>query len=301
VSLSPGRVIYFLREALQNVRHSPMLALVSVLTIAVSLVLVGFFGWLLAHGDALLGRMGQQLRLSVYLEPNVAADRAEQLRTEFAARPEVGEVHFLTAEQDRRRNEKLLSQDLIAGLDPASIPGQPTFDLALSPNVRGQADVDTFATWAQGLREVSGVQDVQFAVEKYRFLYALIDIFRLVGGLVGSIVLFASVFFVFATIKIAVYARAEEIEVLKLVGATTPFIRAPFYIEGALQGLLGSAVALVALGAIVAKVQHYVAVEKAIRFDGDIVSAGLLMWFVVGGIALGLLGSAFSVGRHLRS
>lgn len=300
MSLSGYRIGYFFREAAQNVRHSPVLAGVSVLTIAVALLLVGFFGWILVHGQSVLESVGDELRLSIYLEPDTTEAQLDSLAAEVRARPEVADVVAFDAERDRRRNEALLDPEIIDGLDPASIPGQPTLDVTLVRQLRGQEEIDALTAWVDELSGVSGVQEVQFAVDKYRFVYALIDIFQLVGLLVGAIVLFAAVFFVFGTIKLAVYARADEIEVLRLVGATGNFIRAPFYIEGALQGLLGSAVALLGVLAIHLKVQHYVTVERAIKFEGELLSTSLWLWFLVGGTLLGLLGSAFSVGRHLR-
>lgn len=301
MKLLTHNLAYFLREALQNVRHSPALAVVSVLTIAVSLILVGFFGALLLTGQQVLDSVGKELRISVYLDAQVPQEKAEKLQADIAQRPDVASAKFLSAEQDRARNQAVLSPELTTGLDPQSIPGSPCIDVVLEPSMRTRAELDELASWLTGLESVSGVDDVHFSAERYRFLYSVLDILQFVGWLIGGVVLFASVFFVFGTIRLAVLARSDEIEVLKLVGATLGFIRAPFYIEGALQGLLGAVVALAAVGALQLKVRHYVEVEHSLNFQPNLLPWGIVLWFVAGGVMLGLLGSAFSLQRHLRS
>ncbi|MEC9072102.1 MAG: FtsX-like permease family protein, partial [Myxococcota bacterium] len=114
------------------------------------------------------------------------------------------------------------------------------------------------------------------------------------------VVLAAAIFFTFSTIKLAVYARREEIEVLRLVGATDGFIRIPFYIEGFLAGLLGAIGALIIIAIIHARLLAFVEEEHFLNVSLDLMPLGMLLWLFLGGILLGLLGSALSVGRHLR-
>ena len=106
--------------------------------------------------------------------------------------------------------------------------------------------------------------------------------------------------FLFITIKLAVYARHEEIEVLRLVGATDGFIKAPFYIEGLIQGLTGAVVALVTVAVLHFRIQRFIQVEQGLNFELDLLPPTMILWFLIGGMTLGLAGSAFSVGRHLK-
>jgi cell division transport system permease protein len=294
------RLYYFLREAAQNLRHSPLLAVVSVCTIAVSLILVGFFGYVLLNAYSLLDAVGRELKVTIYLQPDTDRAEAEALANEVLARPDVVDVKILSEDQDRARNIELLPDDLESGLDRESIPGTPCLDLTLSRESRDREALDELATWLASLRQVESASDIHFSADRYRLLYSLIDIFQLVGIIVCVVILFAAIFFIFGTIQLAVYARQEEIEVLKLVGATDRFVKAPFYIEGLFQGLLGSVVALLAVAAVHVKIQRFIAIEQAIDFHPDLLPPGMVLWFLAGGMVLGLLGSAFSVGRHLR-
>jgi cell division transport system permease protein len=105
------------------------------------------------------------------------------------------------------------------------------------------------------------------------------------------------------TLRLAVFARREEIEIMKLVGATDGFVAAPFLIEGTLQGLLGGALAALALvglhGALVPRLQAAVPLARALSL-ADTLPPALLLSLALGGAAVGLLGSALSVARTLR-
>lgn len=301
MNLYAYRAWYFMREALVNARYSPVLTLVSVLTIAVSLMLVGLFGYILLNGYQVLDRVGEQMQLVVYFEDEVSPAVVESVAKQIGERPDVAKVMVLDANADRDRNLLLLDDDLISGLDPTSIPGSPSIDIELSHTTRTRDDLDKLTGWLQELEGIAGVEDIHFSAETYRVIYSLVDIVQLVGLLIGVVILFAAVFFVFGTIKLAVFARKDEIEVLRLVGATRSFIRTPFYIEGVLQGLSGGIVALIALGVVHLRVRHYVEVEQALNTDANLLPLWMVLWLLGGGMLLGLMGSAFSVGRHLRT
>ncbi|GMV38489.1 MAG: cell division protein FtsX [Myxococcales bacterium] len=294
------RIGYFVRETVRNVLHSPFLTAVSISTIAVALILIGFFGYLLINAGQLIDEVGKDLRVTVYLEPTVSAEEAEAVRAVVAESDEVEDVVVLTAAEDRARNRALLSAELLAGLDEESVPGSPSLDVALSQKKRTKEDFDHIATWLSSLAKVQHVDDIHFGAENFRIVFSLIEILRLVGAIVSGVILFAAIFFVFSTVKLAVYARRDEIEVLKLVGATDRFIKVPFYLEGLLQGAVGSFVALLIVAFIHLKVQTFVRDEQAINLRLDLLPAGMILWFLVGGVVLGLAGSVFSVGRHLK-
>ena len=295
------RLGYFIRETLRNIRHTPFLTAVSISTIAVALILIGFFGYLLINAGRLIDEVGKDLRVTVYLDQDISPEQAEQVRAVVAQSEEVDEVHVLTAAEDRARNRALLSAELLAGLDEESVPGSPSLDVVLTRKKRTKEDFDHIADWLGSLAQVQHVDDIHFGAENFRIVFSLIEILRLVGAIVTGVILFAAVFFVFSTVKLAVYARREEIEVLRLVGATDRFIKVPFYLEGLLQGAVGSFVALLVVAFIHLKVQAFVRDEQAINLHLDLLPAGMILWFLLGGVFLGLAGSVFSVGRHLKA
>ena len=290
----------FLVEARKNVQTAPLLALVAVLTIAVSLILVGLFGFVVIHGDRILDEIARDLRVTVYLSDDITAGEVDALQRKIADRDEVASIAFLSAQDDRDLNRALLTPELLEGLDDDAIPGQPALEVQIAPRQRTTDDLKALMTWLRELREVDTVQDTYFGADKVRILFAVMDLLRLTGSVICIIVLAASIFFTFSTIKLSVYARRQEIEVMRLVGATDRYIRAPFYVEGFLAGLAGAIGALVIVAFIHSRLLAFVEEEHSLNFSLDLLPAGMLVWLFLGGVSLGLLGSALSVGRHLK-
>lgn len=299
-NLGASRIFLFFREAWKNVIAAPVLSLVAVLTIAVSLIMVGLFGFAVVNGDKLLNQIVTDLSIPVYLQEDISQEKVRALTEMIEARKEVRKAVFLSREEDRQRNLKLLDPNLIAGLDDASIPAQPCIEINLKSEDLRRGDFDAISQWLKKLSGVEGVQELFFDGSKLRIIFALVDLIRVIGFLICTIVLAAAVFFIFSTIKLAVYARQEEIEVLRLVGATDRFIRAPFYIEGAGAGLLGSTAALIIVALIHSHLESFVQERQFLNIDLDLMPAGMVIWLLCGGVCLGLLGSALSVGRYLK-
>jgi cell division transport system permease protein len=301
LELRLARAAHFFSEAWKNIRSAPILTTVAVLTIAVSLILVGLFGFVMINADRVLDAVAEDLRITVYLADDVTSEEVDALQRLMANRDEVDTVTFLTAEDDRARNVALLSSELLEGLDEEAIPGQPAIEIQLAPRQRTKDDFANLDLWLEELTHVDSVQDAYFGADKIRILFAVIDLIRFTGILICLIVLAAAIFFTFSTIKLAVYARKEEIEVLRLVGATDGFIRAPFYIEGALAGLCGSLTALAIIAFIHSRIVAFVEEEHFLNVSLDLMPASVVLWLLLGGVTLGLAGSALSLGRYLRT
>ena len=298
------RVTYFFKEAIKNIRHSIMLTSVSVLTIATSLILVGFFGGLLWAAGDLVDKVAKDIRVSAYLELDVTPEQVSELTRAIEAREGVEMVAYISLEEDRIRNQGSLgelSESLLAGLDEASIPASPTLEIALERKRRLRRDVEDLAAWVKQLRGVGAVSEVEMGMDKIRLGLAFVSVFRTLAWAICVVLLIAAVFFVFSTIKMAVHARSDEIEVLRLVGATPLFIRVPFYIEGLLQGLAGSILAFIVVMYLHGQLDSYIREEQLFDVSLDLVPAAMIVWFFVGGILLGFLGSVTSVGRYLKN
>ncbi|MEC8023348.1 MAG: permease-like cell division protein FtsX [Myxococcota bacterium] len=295
------RISYFFREAFKNVVASPVLTVISVLTVAVSLILVGFFGGLLSAASDLIDGVAEDIRISAYLEPEISTGEVDTIIEAIKGRDGVEEVRFVTLEEDRARNRLLLSEDLLAGLDEQSIPAAPTLEIILEKKRRLRKDVEVITHWVAQLHGVDGVSEVEVGMDKIRLGLAFVDVFRTVAWSICLVLVIAAVFFVFSTIKMAVHNRSDEIEILRLVGATKWFIRMPYYIEGMFQGLSGSIIAFLVVLWVHARLDTYIREEHLLDLELDLIPPGMIVWFFVGGIALGLLGSVLSVGRYLRS
>jgi cell division transport system permease protein len=138
------------------------------------------------------------------------------------------------------------------------------------------------------------VDDIRFGEEWIVQLYRLRNIAGVAGAALGLAFAAVAVIIIGATIRMAVLARAREISIMRLVGATDGFIRRPFLIEGAIKGILGGVLALLLTYVAMRTLQQYLHFETAF-FDQRLATLGILF-----GALIGLMGSAVSVGRHLR-
>jgi len=157
----------------------------------------------------------------------------------------------------------------------------------------GARSPETVAAVARRLRSLTFVDDVRYGAEWLDKLYRIRTIARLAGLALGSLFAVVAAIIISATIRTAVLAREREIAIMRLVGATDGFIRLPFLIEGATKGLLGGVVALALTWGANGLIDRYLI--RTVFFDVRTMLLGLLF-----GVAIGLAGSAVSVGRHLR-
>ncbi len=278
---------YALREALLAFRRAPLLSALGVATIAFSLFSLGLFGLVALNIRDALGRVEERVEVRAFFADSTARDVV--LRGAAAARgyPEVAAADVVSPEEALRRARRELGEfrDVF---DAAVLPA--SLELHLRPGRRDAADVRAVA---ERVRTLPGVDDVRYGEEWVQKLAAIRAVATAAGVALGAAFAVAALIITGATIRIAVLARAREIQLMRLVGATDGFVRLPFLLEGAVGGLLGGALALLLTYAACAVVRRYVI---AVAFLPP--SAATLG--VLGGGVLGLLGSAASVGRHLR-
>ncbi len=288
------------RDALAGMRHAPHLALVAVLTVAAALLLCGITAGVWWRGAKVIDKVGTEAELTVALDPAATPERIAAIEAQLRQRPEVASVHFLTAAEDRARNRALLDPSLLEGLTTEEIPGNPCFDVRLRGDRRTEAELASLRAWAHELEGVEGVYAVYFSAERYRLLLTAVRTVRTIGVVLGSIVVLAALFFVLATTELVFLTRREEIEIMRLVGATDAFVRAPFLVEGALVGLAGGIVAVVLASIVDASIERHVALAHGWATAWGIFPPGTPTAFLGGGLALGVVGSAIVVGRRLR-
>jgi cell division transport system permease protein len=290
---------YVLRQSWLLLEQSPWLTAVSALTVALALTLVGLFAMVLFNANRLLHELGKQMTVSVYLHDQATQADVDALTRTVRARPGVKAVRTLSAEQDRARNKKLLDPKLLDGLDETAIPGQPVLEVELQEELGSRGDVEQLVAWTQSLKSVAAVDSAEFGADKLRVLFAGVEIARTVGLVLSIVLLASAMFFVFSTIRLAVFSRRDEIEVLSLVGATPGFIRLPFLVEGALQGLAGAVLAMGLLGVLHLELRGLL--QDVYRLNVQtLLPPGMVAWLFLGGPAVGVAASAVSVGRYLR-
>jgi cell division transport system permease protein len=276
-----------LREAFETFQRSPLLSALSVTTIAFSLFALGLFGLVALNIREALERLEDRVEIRAFVAVGTPPEDVAQAASDIASFPEVLSAQLVTQDQALQRAQAELGEfrDVFEGaVLPASI------DLRLRP---GQRDPATVKQVADRVKAYSFVDDIRYGEEWIEKLYRLRNIAGVAGLVLGFVFAAVSVIIIGTTIRMAVLARAKEISIMRLVGATDAYIRRPFLVEGFAKGVVGGLLALVLTWMAQTLINRYVI--QTIFFDARVAVLGLLF-----GALIGLAGSAFSVWRHLR-
>ncbi len=275
------------RDALDTARRAPLLSVLGITTIAFSLFAFGLFGLVALNIREALDRLEDRVEIRAFVSEGTPPEAIAAAGGDIAAYTEVLSAKTVTSEQALARAQKELGEfrDVF---ENAVLP--PSIDVQLKPGFR---DPVTVRRVAARLRAFPFVDDIRYGEEWIEKLYRLRNIAGIAGLALGLAFALVSVIIIGATIRMEVLARAKEISIMRLVGATDAYIRRPFLVEGLVKGLLGGVVALGMTYVCKALIDRYII--HAMFFDRRIVLLGLLF-----GALIGLVGSALSVGRHLK-
>ncbi len=275
-----------LRDVLIAFRRAPLLSILSITTIAFSLFAFGLFGLVALNIRNALDRLEERVEIRAFVTDGTTAEQMAIAAGDIIKYPEVQGATIVTQQQALARAQKELGdfRDVFEGaVLPASV------DIRLKPGFRDPATVKRVAS---RIRAFSFIDDVRYGEDWIEKLYALRNVAGVAGVVLGLTFAIVSMIIIGATIRMAVLARAQEIAIMRLVGATDGYIRGPFLLEGIIKGVLGGILALLLTYLARSLIDTYLI--QTVFFDRKVALLGLLF-----GALLGFLGSAFSVGRHL--
>lgn len=275
------------REAFLAFKRAPVLSILSITTIAFSLFAFGLFGLVALNIRRQLSQLEERVEIRAFVVDGTNAEATSAALGDIASFPEVLSVKLVSPEEALVRARRELGEfsDVFeAGILPASI------DVRLKDGYRDPATVSAVAG---RIKNYDFIDDVRFGEEWVQKLYRIRNIATIAGEGQAEHRAGVAVIIIGSTIRMAVLARAREIAIMRVVGATDGFIRSPFLIEGLLKGTLGGLLALLLTWLANSLIGKFV--FSAEFFDTKYAVAG-----VAAGALIGLLGSAFSVGRHLR-
>jgi cell division transport system permease protein len=277
-----------LRDAFVTFRRTPLLSALSVTTIAFSLFAFGLFGLVALNIREALDRLEDRVELRAFIAEGTPTENIAIAAADIATFPEVMSARTVSQAEALARARRELGEfrDVFEGaVLPASI------DVRLKPGFRDPATVRSVAA---RVNTFAFVDDIRYGEEWIQKLYRLRTIAGIAGLMLGLAFASVSVIIIGATIRMAVLARAKEISIMRLVGVTDSYIRRPFLLEGFAKGVMGGLLALLLTWLARLLIDRYII--ETVFFDQRLASLGLLF-----GAMIGLVGSAVSVGRHLRS
>lgn len=280
---------YSLREAFTAFRRAPLLAGLSAAMIALSLFVIGLFAVVAFNIRRVIQDVESRVEVVAYLRDDAPASRIAALRAELAALPEVSGVRFVSREEALQiaRTELKEFESVFATLDSNPLPA--SLEVQLHPNQESAESVRQIATLA---RRDAIVEDVQYGSDWLDKIFLLRRVAAAATLVLGIGFAAVATLIIGAAIRLAIFARRDEILIMQHVGATGWFIRKPFLLEGLFTGLIGAiAAALATYGAYRVLSQYVVALDW---IPGLWIITGILF-----GALLGLVSSSVAVRRHL--
>jgi cell division transport system permease protein len=287
---------YFFRETFQSLLRNKFMAVASVLTVTLSMFILGVFLSLVMNMNHMAAYLETQVEMSVYLRDGLTTEQVMNVGKRLKALPDMTEISF--TDQDQAMvlfRERLGDQAQI--LD--SVNGNP-LPASYSLSFANPDALKSAAVIVGGFDEVDGVQYGQDIIEK---LYQISRAIRLGGMLLIVFLAGAELFIISNTIRLTVFARRREIQIMKYVGATNSFIRWPFMLEGMIIGLIGSGLASLILWQLYAQTIHGAA-EAGLVFIPLIgvypFMAYVTLFLLAIGIFIGALGSSISIRKYMK-
>jgi cell division transport system permease protein len=281
-------------------RQGPFVHAVASVTIAVALFSADLARFGVVGLSQVLGSWSREVELTLYLKGQVTPEQANLL-AERLRREDGAEAKVVSPEEALDRLRRDLGE---AGAVLASLPKNPLPASLEARPAPGQRSAAAVASLAERWAKLAEVESVEYGRQWLERLEDLARGAKAAGALMLLVVLVAATVVVAATLQLAIYTRREEIEIQKLVGATNAFVKAPFLIEGAAQGLAGAALAWTALFCF----GHYFGprfsqglelVTRSVSLP-PLVDARAALELGATGMGLGLAGSLFAVRRFLK-
>ncbi len=287
---------FFLREAFKNMLLNPLMSITAVTTTAVCVLILGVGMLVNAHVEGIISRIGQDVTITAFFPEDVSQERADEVYSSVEGYPEVSQVTYVSREEALERFRSTLSDqpEILEGLPSDVLPASIEIQLADSRSSDAVAEKLQAEGFAEGdlLYNQKTIDNLNQATS------------YVVWALRGATALFfvASVLLIFNTIRLSIFARRKEIEVMKLVGASDSFVRTPFLFEGLVQGLIGASVAALLVvwvnSVFVAWAQYEL---PFIPISSNAISTVFLLLVLIAvGVVVGIAGSAFSVRRFLK-
>lgn len=290
---------YTLWQGIKNIFRNKLFSLASIATISACLFLLGLFYAILANFQNIVKTAEEGVCVVVFFDEGIEDERIEEIGTMIQRRAEVSKINYVSADEAWETFKEDYLGEYSEGFTENPLEGSSNYEIYLS-DVSMQPTLVSYLESIDGVREVKRSELTALTLSNANKLIGYVSI-----GIIG--VLFAvSIFLISNTVTIGISVRSEEISIMKYVGATDYFVRAPFVFEGILIGLIGSAIPLgviyfiynraldflVQQFAVLASLLNFLSVEEIFRI--------LMPVSLIIGVGIGFFGSIVTVRKHLR-
>ena len=285
---------FFVREAFKNLRLNLLMSVTAITTTAICILILGTAMMINAHVEGVIRKVEQDVAITAFFPEDTTEEKIEEVRSSVEGYPEIKESTYVSKEEALRRFEEIMADqpDIVEGIGSDVLPA--SIEIQLKSARDSEAVAEKLRN--EGFTELSYPQQTVENINQFTNY--------VIWGLRGATIVFfvASVLLIFNTIRLSIFARRKEIEIMKLVGATDDFVRTPFVFEGLAQGLIGAGFA--ALLVVWANALFVDWAHETIPFIPISSSAVnmlvVLLVLISVGVIIGIVGSYLSVRRFLK-
>jgi len=292
-------VAWYLKRAIEDILANRFLNAVTVATISLAILIVSFGMLLVVNTADVLTAWKRGTRIMAYLKSDTAAAAVLSLKRAIESIDGVAAARFIPRDQAMAHLKAQLRRQASLFDHLAENPLPDAFEIRVLPTDEGWEQIERIAA---GIGAFAEVDDVEYGQQWVATFRGIVDLIQLASIVTAVLFLLATVAIVANTIRLVIYSRQQEVDIMRLVGASEGFIQAPFYIEGLIQGLAGAAIGLAMLFAVFSLLaagaeQSAVAGMFEIRF----LSADMIVAIVVASMIVGWLGCYVSLRQSWRS
>ncbi len=286
------------KRAIQDIRDNRFLHGITVTTISISILIVSSFSLFFTNAGDTMNTWKKGVRIMAYLKGDIPNIKIPGLKLTIQKIYGVKGIQYISKDEALKRfkNQIKNQASLLEGLKKNPLPD--AFEIRMIPSFQSKDKIEALALQIKSLPLIDEVEYGQKWLGRFASIF---NLFKLAGYAMGGLFFIAAIFIVANTIRLVLYSRREEVEIMRLVGATDRFIKAPFYIEGLIEGLMGGVIGLgvlfVMFMAISSNMEQDISSGMiSIKF----LSCKILLGILAGSMVVGWLGSYLSLKQFLK-
>lgn len=300
--MRPSTIWYTLKQGIKNIKRNWMFSLASIITMAACIFLVGVFYSLVTNVDNIAHKVEQEVPITVFFDEGTTDEQMQEVGNLIQARQEVERVEFESGDQawQNFKDKYFQGSDAADGFkDDNPLVNSSNYQVYLN-QIEKQTELVNYIQGLDHVREVNQSEQAANTLGSFNKLVSYASI------IIIAILLLISVFLISNTVSVGISVRKEEIGIMKYIGATDAFVRAPFVLEGMVLGVIGAAVPLVALYFLYNTAVEFILTKFNVltgvvdfipvwQIYQVLLPIGLLL-----GIGIGFIGSIWTTRKHLR-
>ncbi len=280
---------YIIKEGFSGLRKATLSSFVAVTIICIALSLLSFFLIITSNVNRVVEDIRSRVELEAFLDKSLDTGSADKIGPVIQAIEGVDSIRFISKAEAARILKQIMGEDDVFDLVESN-PLPASFKIRLRPEFRNMRSASVVAA---ELEKIDGIEDVSYQKELLQVLDEKIETYHYISLGLGCIAALAAILLVSNTIKLSIYSNRDIIKTMKLVGATNSFIAGPFLMEGLIQGVLGSSLAVGISYFVIKAVRRYVLPTVTMQYEIFLIVIGF-------GVLLGFIGSLLAVRFFLK-